>query len=128
MASYTFDTNILSASQVGIGNPVAPSTSFPLTAAGIGIISLSSTHEGLAFNALPTSVLSGQSVTAAVRGSNFNINSVYHNRSMALFEIDNTYTVFTFNSATPTTQTILLSGTRDVSTPEHRRKWVLGYY
>ncbi len=125
MASYTFDTQILSASQVGIGNPIAPTNSFPLTAAGVGILALSSTHEGLAFNSLP---LSAQVVRTTVRGSVFNINSAYHNKPMALFEVDNTYTVFTFNSAAPTSQVLLLSGTRDVSTPEQRRKWVLGYY
>ena len=125
MASYTFDTNILSASQVGIGNPTAPTNSFPLTAAGVGILALSSTHEGLAFNSLP---LSAQVVRTTVRGSVFNINSAYHNQAMALIEFDNTYTVFTFNSSAPTSQVLLLSGTRDVSTPEHRRKWVLGYY
>lgn len=125
MASYTFDTNILSASQVGIGNPTAPTNSFPLTAAGVGILALSSTHEGLAFNSLP---LSAQVVRTTVRGSVFNINSAYHNQAMALIESNNTYTVFTFNSSAPTSQVLLLSGTRDVSTPEHRRKWVLGYY
>jgi hypothetical protein len=125
MASYTFNTQILSAQKLGIGNPVAPSSSFPLTAAGIGIISLSSIHDGLAFNSLP---LSAQVVTTTVRGSVFNINSAYHNKPMALIEFDNTYTVFTFNSSAPTSQVLLLSGTRDVSTPEHRRKWVLGYY
>lgn len=125
MASYTFNTQVLSAAKLGIGNPIAPSTFYPLTAAGVGIISLSSIHDGLAFNSVP---LSAQIITATVRGSVFNINIAYHNQTMALFEHNDTYTVFTFNSAAPTTQTILLSGTRDVSTPEHRRKWVLGYY
>jgi hypothetical protein len=96
-----------------------------LTAAGVGILALSSTHEGLAFNSLP---LSAQVVRTTVRGSVFNINSAYHNQTMALIESNNTYTVFTFNSSAPTSQVLLLSGTRDVSTPEHRRKWVLGYY
>jgi hypothetical protein len=125
MASYTFDTNILSAVLVGIGNPTAPTNAFPLTAAGVGIVALSSIHEGLAFNAVP---LSAQSVISTVRGSIFNINSAYHNKPMALIESNNTYTVFTFNSSAPTSQVLLLSGTRDVSTPEHRRKWILGYY
>jgi hypothetical protein len=125
MASYTFNTQVLSAALVGIGNPIAPSTFYPLTAAGVGIISLSSIHEGLAFNSLP---LLARTVTATVRGSVFNVNEAYDLKTMALFESNNTYTVFTFNSATPTTQTILLSGSRDVSTPEHRRKWILGYY
>jgi len=125
MASYTFDTQILSAVLVGLGNPPIPTNSFPLTAAGVGILALSATHEGLAFNSLP---LSAQVVRTTIRGSVFNINSAYHNKPMALFEVDNTYTVFTFNSAAPTSQVLLLSGTRDVSTPEHRRKWVLGYY
>lgn len=126
MASYTFNTQVLSAAKLGLGFPVAPpSVFYPLTAAGIGIISLSSIHDGLAFNSLP---LLTKTVTATIRGSVFNINEVYDLKPMALFEHDNTYTVFTFNSATPTTQTILLSGTRDISTPEHRRKWILGYY
>ena len=125
MASYTFDTQILSAVLVGLGNPPIPTDSFPLTAAGVGILALSATHEGLAFNSLP---LSAQVVRTTIRGSVFNINSAYHNKPMALFEVDNTYTVFTFNSAAPTSQVLLLSGTRDVSTPEQRRKWVLGYY
>ena len=125
MASYTFNTQVLSAALVGIGNPIAPSTFYPLTAAGVGIISLSSIHEGLAFNSLP---LLARTVTATVRGSVFNINEAYDLKTMALFESNNTYTVFTFNSAAPTTQTILLSGSKDVSTPEHRRKWILGYY
>ena len=125
MASYTFDTHILSAVLVGLGNPPIPTNSFPLTAAGVGILALSATHEGLAFNSLP---LSAQVVRTTIRGSVFNINSAYHNKPMALFETDNTYTVFTFNSAAPTSQVLLLSGTRDVSTPEQRRKWVLGYY
>lgn len=125
MASYIFNTQVLSAALVGIGNPIAPSTFYPLTAAGVGIISLSSIHEGLAFNSLP---LLARTVTATVRGSVFNVNEAYDLKTMALFESNNTYTVFTFNSATPTTQTILLSGSKDVSTPEHRRKWILGYY
>ena len=125
MASYTFNTQILSAQKLGIGNPIAPSSSFPLTAAGVGIISLSAIHDGLAFNSVP---LSAQVVTATVRGSVFSINSAYHNQPMALFESNDTYTVFTFNSSAPTSQVILLSGTRDVSTPEQRRKWILGYY
>lgn len=125
MASYTFNTQVLSAAKVGIGNPVSPSTSYPLTAAGVGIISLSSIHDGLAFNSLP---LLPKTITATVRGSVFNINEAYDLKPMALFEHNNTYTVFTFNSSTPTSQVILLSGTRDVSTPEQRRKWVLGYY
>lgn len=125
MASYTFNTQVLSAAKLGVGNPIAPSTFYPLTADGIGIISLSSIHDGLAFNSLP---LLFRTVTATIRGSVFNINEAYNLKPMALFEHDNTYTVFTFNSATPNTQTILLSGTRDVSTPEQRRKWVLGYY
>ena len=125
MASYTFNTQVLSAAKVGIGNPISPSTSYPLTAAGVGIVSLSSIHDGLAFNSLP---LLARTITTTVRGSVFNINEAYNLKPMALFEDNNTYTVFTFNSATPTTQAILLSGTRDVSTPEQRRKWVLGYY
>lgn len=126
MASYTFNTQILSAAKLGIGNPISPPSAFyPLTAAGVGIISLSSIHDGLAFNSLP---VLARTVTATIRGSVFNINEAYDLKPMALFGDDNTYTVFTFNSATPTTQTILLSGTRDVSTPEQRRKWVLGYY
>jgi len=125
MASYIFNTNILSAVTVGIGNPAHPTDAFPLTAAGVGILALSSIHEGLAFNSLP---LSAQVVRTTVRGSVFNINSAYHNQPMALFETDNTYTVFTFNSSAPTSQVLLLSGNRDVSTPEHRRKWILGYY
>jgi len=125
MASYTFNTQVLSAATVGIGNPIAPSTFYPLTAAGVGIISLSSIHDGLAFNSLP---LLARTVTATVRGSVFNINEAYDLKTMALFESNNTYTVFTFNSSAPTSQVLLLSGTRDVSTPEHRRKWILGYY
>jgi hypothetical protein len=125
MASYTFNTNILSASQVGIGNPTAPTDSFPLTAAGIGILALSSTHDGLAFNSVP---LSAQVVRSRVRSSVFNINSAYHNQPMALIEHDGTYTVFTYSSSAPNSQVLLLSGTRDVSIPEQRRKWVLGYF
>lgn len=125
MASYTFDTNILSASQVGIGNPIAPTNSFPLTAAGVGILALSSTHTGLAFNSVP---LSAQVVRSTVRGSVFNINSAYHSNAMALIEEDGTYTVFTYSSSAPTSQVLLLSGTRDVSVPEQRRLWTLGYY
>lgn len=125
MASYTFDTNILSASQVGGGFPPAPTNAFPLTAVGVGILALSATHDGLAFNSLP---LSAQVVRTTVRGSVFNINSAYHNKPMALIEHNNTYTVFTFNSSAPTSQVLLLSGTRDVSVPEQRRKWILGYF
>lgn len=125
MASYTFNTEVLSAAKIGIGNPIAPSTSFPLTAAGVGIVSLSSIHDGLVFNSVP---LSGQIVSTTVRGSVFNIDSAHHNKPMALVESNDTYTVFTFNSATPTTQVILLSGTRDISTPNQRRLWILGYF
>lgn len=123
MALYTFTSNVLSA--VSVGNP--PPTDTLLSAFGVNTISLSSAHIGLAFN--PVSTLFGSLCSLTVYGSVFRIDRAYNNTQMALILPDRTYTVFTYQSAFADTRlsAVALSATKEVSTPEQRRLYTLGY-
>jgi len=125
MSLYTFNSNVLSAASVG--NP--PPTHTTLSASGVNTISLSSIHDGLAFNALPNSSLTSTLCSLTVNGSVFIINSAYNNSVFALTTSDRSYTVFTYQSSFPTTplSAVLLSATKEVTTPESLRLRLLGY-
>lgn len=123
MALYTFNTNLLSAASVG--NPIP--TNAVLSASGVNTISLSSAHIGIAFNSISTLLSSLCSVT--VYGSVFRIDRAYNNSTFALILPNRTYTVFTYQSAYATVplSAVAYSETKEVSTPEQRRLYVLGY-
>lgn len=126
MALYNFTSNVLSAASVG--NP--PPTHTVLSAAGVNTISLSSVFDGLAFNELPASSLTSTLCSLTVFGSVFKINSAYNNAVFALMTSDRTYTVFTYQSAYAATplSAVLLSATKEVTTPESLRLRLLGYF
>ena len=125
MALYNFTSNVLSAASVG--NP--PPTHTVLSAAGVNTISLSSVFDGLAFNALPTSSLTSLLCSVTVYGSVFRIDRAYNNSVFALMRSDRVYTVFTYQSAYAATplSAVLLSATKEVTTPESLRLRLLGY-
>ena len=125
MALYNFTSNVLSAASVG----TPPPTHTVLSAFGVNTISLSSVHDGLAFNSISTLLSSLCSVT--VNGSVFRIDRAYNNSVFALVTSDRNYTVFTYQSAfgTPPLSSFALSGspTKEVTTPESLRLRLLGY-
>lgn len=125
MALYTFTTNLLSAALVGTPTPTGTS----LSANGVGVVSISSTHTGVAFNAVSGS-LTDRYTTIRIYGSVINIDTAYTGTPFALIAPDRSYTVFTYQSAiaAPPLSAISYTSTKDVSTPDQRRKWVLGYF
>jgi hypothetical protein len=126
MALFNFNSNVLSAASVG--NP--PPTHTVLSAAGVNTISLSSVFDGLAFNALTNTSLVSSLCSVTVLGSVFRIDRAYHNSVFALMRSDRTYTVFTYQSAFAATplSAVLLSATKEVTTPESLRLRLLGYF
>lgn len=121
MASYIFDTELLSA--VKTGNP--PLTDTTLSAYGIKVVSLSTNDAGIAFNRQSTlnSVLS----TITIQGSVFYIDTAYLRETVAVIKTDNTFSIVlsAANSATATpASTATLEG---VSTVNRRRMWHMGY-
>jgi hypothetical protein len=94
---------------------------------------------GLAFNPVEFSVGSTvntasafslaayPSVTVNVLGSVFNIPASLHNTQMAIVNTDNSFSVFPFLSSVATVPTSAFSETFSVSTPDARRKRLLGY-
>jgi hypothetical protein len=150
MSIYTFQQNLLSAEKTGSPNL----TNTTLSATGVtflsganvvvatrqtGVVSLSTTDVGLAFNPVEFSVGSTvntasafslatyPSVTVNVLGSVFNIPNSLNNTEMAVVNTDNSYSVFTFLSSVTTVPTSAFSETFSVSTPDTRRKRLLGY-
>lgn len=150
MSIYTFQQNLLSATKTGSPNL----TNTTLSATGVtflsganvvvatrqtGVVSLSTTDVGLAFNPVEFSVGSTvntasafslatyPSVTVNVLGSVFNIPNSLDNTEMAVVNTDNSYSVFTFLSSVTTVPTSAFSETFSVSTPDTRRKRLLGY-
>ena len=123
MALYNFTSNVLSAASVG----TPPPTHTVLSAFGVNTISLSSVHDGLAFNSISTLLSSLCSVT--VNGSVFRIDRAYNNSVFALVTSDRNYTVFTYQSAYATVplSSVALSSTKEVTTPESLRLRLLGY-
>lgn len=150
MSIYTFQQNLLSAEKTG--NPNLTNTT--LSATGVTFLSgnnvvvttsqtvvafLSTTDVGLAFNPIEFSVGSTihtasafnianyPNVTVNVLGSIFRIPSLLNNTQMAIVETDGSFTVFPFLSSVTTVQISALSSTFSVSTPDTRRKRLLGY-
>jgi hypothetical protein len=150
MSIYTFQSNLLSAQKTGTPNLIDTSLSATgvtflsgsnvvVTSRQVGVVSLSTTDVGLAFTPVEFSVgttvntvstfnlTAYPSVTVNVLGSVFNIPASLHNTEMAVVNTDGSYTVFTFLSSVTTVQLSALSDTFSVSTPNTRRKWLLGY-
>lgn len=146
MANYTFQTNLLSAQKAGlIGTSLsATGVSFlsgnnvVFTSQQVGVVSLSTTDVGIAFNPVNISVannsLSTFNLTAYpmktvnILGSIVNIPSGLNGSNFALVETTSgDYTVFPWLSTTTTVPTSALSATREVSTQDSRRKRLLGY-
>lgn len=150
MSIYTFQQNLLSAEKTGSPNL----TNTTLSATGVtflsganvvvttrqlGVVSLSTTDVGIVFNPVEFSVGSTvntasafslatyPSVTVNVLGSVFNIPASLHNTQMAIVNIDGSYSVFPFLSSVVTVPTSAFSETFSVSTPDTRRKRLLGY-
>lgn len=150
MSIYTFNTNLLSAEKTGTPNL----TNTVLSATGVtflsgdnvvvnsrqvGVVSLSSDDVGIAFT--PVEFLIGTtvhttsafslatypSVAVNVLGSVFNIPASLHQTNVAVVNSDNSYTVFPFISSVTTVPVSALSATFSVSTPDTRRKRMLGY-
>lgn len=150
MSIYTFQSNILSAQKTGspnLTNTTLSSTGVTyisganvvVTSRQLGMVSLSTTDVGLAFNPIQFSVGSTvntasafsitnyPSVTVNVLGSIFNIPNSLHNTPMAVVNTDGSYSVFTFLSSVTTVPTASITEEYTVSTPDTRRKRLLGY-
>ena len=150
MSIYTFQQNLLSAAKTGSPNLTNTTLSATgvtflsganvvVTTRQVGVVSLSTTDVGLAFNPVEFSVGSTvntasafslatyPSVTVNVLGSVFNIPASLHNTQMAIVNTDNSYSVFPFLSSVATVPTSAFSETFSVSTPDARRKRLLGY-
>jgi hypothetical protein len=150
MSIYTFSANLLSAQKTG--NPNLTNTA--LSATGVtylsgdsvlvasrqlGVVSLSTNDVGVAFT--PSEVSIGTTVNTAstfsignfpnvtvnALGSVLNIPASLHNNQIALVKNDNTYSVFTFLSTVTNVPVGDFSNTISVSTPDTRRKRILGY-
>jgi hypothetical protein len=150
MSIYTFQQNLLSAAKTGSPNLTNTTLSATgvtflsganvvVTTRQVGVVSLSTTDVGLAFNPVEFSVGSTvntasafslaayPSVTVNVLGSVFNIPASLHNTQMAIVNTDNSFSVFPFLSSVATVPTSAFSETFSVSTPDARRKRLLGY-
>ena len=91
-----------------------------------------STLTSLGFSALSVLVLPVSATNVNVLGSVFKIDTSYNNTVMALVEVPvnniATYTVFTHLSAVTTVPlSAVITGVTDVTDPEVRRKYLLGY-
>lgn len=150
---YTFNTILLSAQKTGTPNLIGTSLSGTavtfLSGSGVQfntkqltVVSLSTNDAGIVFT--PTSVsvgatsLSTFNLTAypsqdiTVLGSVFSIPNVLHGQTLAVVKVPSgnikTYTLFVHNSALTTVPSSAITlGETDVSDPEVRRKWLLGY-
>ena len=128
--SYDFDTVLLSA--VKSGNP--PMTNTTTESAGVSVLSLSPAGIGLTFNAKTD--LSGlyNTVTIVNTGNSFKIDKKYNGEQFAVINknSDNTttYTNFRFMSASSAAVSIVLNDCQtfdNITSPETRRKWEMGY-
>lgn len=150
MSIYSFQTNLLSAQKTGTPNLTNTSLSATgvtylsganvvVTSLQTGLVSLSTTDVGLAFTPVEFSVGSTvhtasafslanyPNVTVNVLGSYFNIPSSLHLSEMAVVNNDGSYSVFPFLSSVTTVPVSAFSETFSVSTPDTRRKRLLGY-
>ena len=124
MSQYDFSSILLSAQKTG--NP--PLVGTALSGSGVNIITLGASVAGVAFyeSAVP---FSGTLFNLSLSGSLFRIDRVYSGSPMALVLTNNTYTSFIANSAYATVPLSALGvNTRNITTPDSRRKWVLGYF
>ena len=125
---YTFDTILLSANKLGFPNRISSDTS--LSARGVNVMTLSTNDVGIACNAITTT--SGSLIDCNIQGSTFKIDKNYHQSQMALVKgvqlsAAGLGTIFQFVSGGGTITTGLSTNYRAFTTPETRRKWVLGY-
>jgi hypothetical protein len=150
MSIYSFQTNLLSAQKTGtpnltntslssVGVTFLSGASVTVTTKDVGVVSLSTNDVGLVFTPVEFSVGSTvntasafsvstyPTVTVNVLGSVFNIPASLHNTTMAVVKTDNSYSVFPFLSSVTTVPVSAFSGTFSVSTPDTRRKRLLGY-
>lgn len=118
---YSFNTNVLSAQKTGSPNLMNTT----LSSNGVVTLWLSANDVGLAFNAEPT--LNVQVANHSIDNSVFVINTIYHNKQMALVKNNNSYTVFTHNSGYAVTPLSAKNSAFDVITADGIRKRVLGY-
>ena len=121
MASYIFDTELLSAAKTG--NP--PLTDTTLSAYGIRVVSLSTDDVGIAFNRQSTlnSVLS----TITIQGSVFYIDTAYLRETVAVIKTDNTFSIVLSAANNATAIPNSTATVENVSTVNRRRLWHMGY-
>jgi len=149
---YTFDTILLSAQKTG--NPPLIGTSLSGTAVSflsgdsvvfreqnVVVVSLSTYDAGITFNPISVSVasnllssfkLNAYSVTnVTIKGSVFTIPSQMQNSEFAVVQVPvnnlRNYNVFTYLSSVATVPSSSISITTQVSNPNQRRLWHLGY-
>lgn len=152
MSLFTFDTILLSAQKTGTPNLIGTALSATgvtflsganvvVASRQVGVVSLSTNDVGLTFSSVNFSVgttvntvsafsltLSGfPNVTVNVLGSVFNIPNSLHLSNMALVKTNSSYSVFPFISSVTIVPTSAFSETFSVSTPDTRRKRLLGY-
>jgi hypothetical protein len=123
MATYTFNTVLLSAQKTG--NPRLIGTS--LSASGVNTIALSTNDMGIAFNTKITPPLASVLINYNVLGSVFRIDRSYSGTVMALVNTSGRYTTFPFLSTDSSVPLSAISTSSGVSTPDTRRKRHLGY-
>lgn len=88
---------------------------------------------GVLFNTLLSSVNSPASGTgtfatlSAFSGTTLRVDAAHNNKTMSLLYTDGTSTLFTVITGATTTKQSLTANEFDVSYPELRRLWVLGY-
>lgn len=150
MSLYTFQTALLSAEKTGTPNLINTALSATgvtflsganvvVNSRQVGVVSLSTTDVGLAFNPVEFSVGSTvhtasafsltnyPNVTVNVLGSVFNIPASLHLSELAVVNTDGSYSVFPFLSSVTTVPVSAFSETFSVSTADTRRKRHLGY-
>lgn len=122
---YTFDTILLSAQKTG--NPNLLNTQ--LSAQGVNVITLAGDVVGVAFN--KQSTLSNNLCSVTVGGCLLKIDNVYDKQTFTLVKtLDSNlayYSVFPYLSTASTVASNALSSTTQISTPNTRRKRLLGY-
>lgn len=126
--SYVFTTELLSATAPTLGTPVLLGTSLSSTGAqgiDVAIVSLSAGAAGLTFTQVPI-LSTNQTLSSATVGDNsFKIAVGYNGQTFGILYPNRTVTIFTYSSAT-VAQTIV-ENTKEVTYPNKRRKWLLGY-
>lgn len=125
---YSFDTILLSAQKYS--NP--PLVGAALSANGVNVISLSHPDVGVAFNKKTT--LNNYLSTFTLYGTVLRIDTAYHNTPITLVKapVNNitSYVVVPYlsTSSNVTAQSLTaVVTTTDVSNPQVRRKYLLGY-